>query len=117
MAEFCITCTDRGNCIGEIEGIRIRSSQTMGRVEDRGNRRSVAILSIEEGVPIGPTFMQIVYNDLNDGRSEPINHSGPSYDAAVDSARRYDKKVEACEGPVVKRKFLGLLKTIKCGAE
>jgi basic membrane lipoprotein Med (substrate-binding protein (PBP1-ABC) superfamily) len=86
----------------------------MGEVHN-DRRGSYAVLSTEAGIPQGPTALRVVYNDIENGRSNVISHTGASYEAAVDSATKYHVKVEVCDGPVKKRRFLGLLQTIECG--
>ena len=75
MAEFCEGCPNAGDCKGPIVELKVLSSVTQGSISE--DRRS-ASLSLEYGIPQGPTEMTVLYIEANGGSSEPIKVYGNS---------------------------------------
>ncbi|MDO8265540.1 MAG: hypothetical protein Q7T41_01200 [Candidatus Saccharibacteria bacterium] len=117
MAKFCPECPDRGECLGEIISAQVISSQTGGQTGYKADGTSFATFSIENGVPVGPTTLDVVFIDENNGLSNPTRHSGASYREATGAVDEHITAIEGCKGPIIKRRFFGLLKTTRCAID
>jgi hypothetical protein len=112
MAKFCEECPDRGNCIGDIESMRVLSSSTQGTISADGRS---AMISAEHGNPIGPTSTRVCYIDTEQGASGTITVHGNSGADAENKGFDYVDKVGRCTGPILK-KFLGIVVKRECSA-
>lgn len=113
MAEFCTDCPNKGNCEGDIESVRILNAITYGTVSNQGRTASI---SIERGVPQGPTDMTVQYVDANGGTSDTFVIRGNSYPNAEAKVREQLVSIGACAKPNKRRRFLGLGTKAVCGS-
>lgn len=114
MAKFCEGCPNMGECIEDITGIYVISQVAHATISE--DRRS-ASLSIEYGVPQGPTDLTFECRDAKGRASERVSVYGDTGTDAERKVGQFVSNIDECPGPMRVKKLFGLVTKKICSAE